>query len=252
VEEQTNDLIATASPVNASASRSDRLFGFIAVCLWLVLWELFARGLPRFLSPPSQFLTLLFQSFFRGEMWPHFWATLQRFIMGMLIGTPPAIWLGRFVSQRKSRRLRWSPLILALGLIPVFSLFPAFIIFFGIGELNKWAAVSWAVFFPAFYSTKIAFRLQNNQPADSTWIFIVLKQSSIVGMLAVLVAELYASTVGIGFMIAVAGATLNVRGFHVAMAAAALMMYLWWSVLSIAEAQTAYRHERPLDQTQAS
>jgi ABC-type nitrate/sulfonate/bicarbonate transport system permease component len=60
-------------------------------------------------------------------------------------------------------------------------------------------------------------------------------------MMAVLVSELYASTAGIGFIIALAGTKLDVLGFHVAMAAAALMMYLSWLVLSIAEARTAYR-----------
>lgn len=253
MEQVTNNLTEASLPVNPPPPVRDRIFGVAIVCLGLLLWEIIARPV-RFASPPSEFLTLLFQSLlFGGEMRAHFWATLQRFMIGMLLGAVPGILVGRAISRSESRGHRWGPLMTALGLIPVFGLLPAFVIWFGIGELNKSIVASWAMFFPAFFSTSTALRSQsyrrNNRDRessrerlrDSPCTFVALKQSSIVGMLAVLGAELWAARVGIGVVVAAAGTKFDVPKFHVAMAAATLIMYLSWLALSVAEARANRR-----------
>jgi NitT/TauT family transport system permease protein len=244
--------MATEDDSSISKARSlvparERVFGFAIVALWLLLWEIMVRSVPkiRFLSPPSEFLSLLFQSLLStGDLWPHLWATFQRLVIGLVIGALPGMWLGRAIGRSESRRHRWGPITFAIGLLPVVSLLPSFTIWFGVGEINKWAVVSWAVFLPAVYFTSTLFRMTESPqgqvhsgdllkwPQNSSWIFLALKQSSMVGVLAVLSAEMWASKVGLGFIIATAGMKFEVPVFHMAMAAAALMMYVLWLALT--------------------
>jgi len=150
-------------------------------------------------------------------------------------------------------RVRWGPITAVLGLIPVFSLLPIFTILFGVAEINKWAVVSWAVFLPILYTTSMAFRMsqalyENSRPTGtrdgpygSSWIFIALKLGGIIGLLAVLGAEMWSARVGLGVVIATAGLKFDIPLFHVGMDAAALIMYALWLGLTGIELALAHR-----------
>jgi ABC-type nitrate/sulfonate/bicarbonate transport system permease component len=152
----------SAFATNRSARMQGWYFGIAVVSAWLILWEITIRSWPiggKFFLPPSACLRLFFRSLLlTGELWPHLRATVQRLVIGMSMGAVPAMWLGRAIGRSNLLRRRWGALMMALGLIPVFSLLPMFTILFGIMEINKWAVVSWAVFLPIFYTTSLAAR----------------------------------------------------------------------------------------------
>ena len=110
-----------------------QLFGVGIVIGWLLLWEWsIYLGLSRkFFVPPSELLVSLYQSVFvSGELRPHIWATLTRFVGGFMIGALPALWLGFIMGRNRHAYLRYGPILGVLGLTPMLFALPWFIIWF--------------------------------------------------------------------------------------------------------------------------
>jgi ABC-type nitrate/sulfonate/bicarbonate transport system permease component len=233
-----------------------RILGISLVILWLLVWEWsvqFVLG-RNFFLPPSAVLALLYRSLLvTGELRTHLWATITRLVGGLVIGAMPALWLGFVMGRNKRARLRYGPVLAALGLIPVVAAFPLFIIMFGIRELGKWAAVSAAVFYPILYCTTIGVRNSRavqhagSSPAGSVnqtyfasgagpWIFAGLKLGVVIGLATLLGAEIFASTSGLGFLILVANRSgVDIARLYVVMVAAALVVYALWLCLTAIE-----------------
>jgi ABC-type nitrate/sulfonate/bicarbonate transport system permease component len=238
-----------ASPLwQVKRSSSDMLwtlFGIGLVIIWLLLWEWSVRfGLGRkvFLTP-SEIVVLLYRSLLvTGELRTHMWATATRLIAGLMIGALPALWLGFIMGRNKRACLRYGPFFTVLGLFPMLSALPWFLTVFGVRDLGKWAIVGAAVFYPILYCTTKGVRTsrelahEDSSPADTVmrsnwaysagpWIFTGLKLGSLIGVATLLGAELYASTTGLAFEIAVAIAKFDFARAYVAMFAAGLMVY---------------------------
>lgn len=238
------------------------VFGIGLVIIWLLLWEWSVRfGLSRqFVVPPSELIVLLYQSLFvSGELRPHLWATVTRLIGGFVIGAVPALWLGFIMGRNKRARLRYGPIFTVLGLIPMLSALPGFIIWFGVRDFGKWAIVSAAVFYPILYCTtkgvRISQRLRDKgsspgvwtKPSDwvytaGPWIFTGLKLGIIVGVATLFGAEMFASTSGLEFEVVVAGSTFQMARVYTAMFAAAFLVYAIWLCLTVIEFALARRH----------
>ena len=232
-----------------------QFFGVGLVIIWLLLWEWSVRfGLSRqFVVPPSELIVLLYQSLFvSGELRPHLWATVTRLIGGFVIGAVPALWLGFIMGRNKRARLRYGPIFTVLGLVPMLSALPGFIIWFGVRDFGKRAIVSAAVFYPILYCTtkgvRISQRLRDKgsspgaraDPSDwvytaGPWIFTGLKLGIIVGVATLFGAEMYASTSGLEFEVVVAGATFQMARVYTAMFTAAFLIYAVWLCLTAIE-----------------
>jgi ABC-type nitrate/sulfonate/bicarbonate transport system permease component len=166
---------------------------------------------------------------------------------------PLRVGFGRAMGRSRGLRAHWGPIAAALGLIPVFSLLPTFTIWFGIAEMNKWAVVSWAVFLPILYTTSMAVctpehlhekhRISKTgvSPYDSYCLFVGLKLSSIIGMLALLGAEMWSAKVGLGWLIATRGPKFDIALMHVVMVASALIVYAFWLGLTALEVSLRHR-----------
>jgi NitT/TauT family transport system permease protein len=238
------------------------IFGIGLVIIWLLLWEWSIRfGLSRqFFVPPSELIVLLYQSLFvSGELRPHLWATVTRLIGGFVIGAVPALWLGFIMGRNKRAYFRYGPIFTVLGLIPMLSALPGFIIWFGVRDFGKWAIVSAAVFYPILYCTtkgvQISQRLRDKgsspgvwtKPSDwaytaGPWIFTGLKLGLIVGVATLFGAEMYASTSGLEFEVVVAGVTFQMARVYTAMFAAAFLVYAIWLCLTAIEFLLARRY----------
>jgi NitT/TauT family transport system permease protein len=233
-----------------------RILGISLVTLWLLVWEGSVQsGLGRnIFLPPSAVLGLLYQSLFvTGELRPHLWDTVTRLLVGFIIGAVPALWFGVVMGRNKRASLRYGPILAALGLIPVVAAFPLLIIAFGVRELGKWAAVSAAVFYPVLYCTTIGVRNswaardaggssagRANQTDWSygagPWIFAGLKLAVLIGLAALLAAEMFASRSGLEFVIVTAaGSGWDSPRLYVGLAAAALVVYALWLCLTAIE-----------------
>jgi NitT/TauT family transport system permease protein len=211
-----------------------RLWGAGAFLLALALWEGCVRAaLARttFLPPPSAVLGAAWGLYATGEMWSHLGASGIAFAAGLGIavglGVPAAFAIGW--SPRLEAIL--APFFSGLYATPKLALLPIVIIWIGI---SLWS-VAFVVFLTAFFPIVInlstgvktadaaLIRVARSFQAGRLWMFwtIVLPWSVpfflaglrlavIGGLVAIVVGEMYASRAGIGYLVAVTGATLQV------------------------------------------
>lgn len=136
---------------------NDRLLDWYGLVVLLALWE----AAPRlgwidvqFFPPPSLILAEGALMAGRGELLVQITASLQRLVQGLaaalLVGIPAGFVLGGWF-PRLTHFLR--PLLKLLGQINAFSLFPLFVLFFGIGELAKFAIIFWSCIWPVLFTT---------------------------------------------------------------------------------------------------
>jgi NitT/TauT family transport system permease protein len=241
------------------------LFGIGVVIVWLLVWELsiqFALLNPLLFPPPSTILRVVYRLLIvTGELRIHMWATATRLLVGLLIGALPALWFGFMMGRNKSACLLYGPFFAALGLIPMIAGLHFFVLMFGVDELNKWAIVSAAVFYPILYCTKNGVRISRAlqhagtspghgverrqwQNGAGPWIFTGLKLGTILGLATLLSAEMYASKTGLENEISRAAVKFEMDRAYGGMFAAALFAYALWGCLTLIEFALRRKREK--------
>lgn len=124
---------------------------------FFLIWEIAPHiGLVdgQFIPPLSEVSMAIWKLAANGELFIHIAASLQRTFAGLalavLLAVPAGFLLGG-VLPGLSRRLR--PLLRILGQVNAFSLFPIFILFFGIGEVAKISIIFWSSIWPVLFTT---------------------------------------------------------------------------------------------------
>jgi ABC-type nitrate/sulfonate/bicarbonate transport system permease component len=205
----------------------------LAALVFLGAWEWSVRaGMvdPLFLSSPSQVAVRLFQVFADGTIWPHLWASgttaFWGFVLSCAVGVPVGVLMGRSVLVRDTLE----PFIMAQASVPTVALLPLFIIWLGIGTSARIALVFVGAVFGIVVSTEagvsnIDRRLIETarsftateweilwkivMPAALPYIIAGMRLATGRVLIMVVVAELYASTAGIGYLIFQAGASYD-------------------------------------------
>jgi ABC-type nitrate/sulfonate/bicarbonate transport system permease component len=205
----------------------------LAAVVFLGVWEWSVRaGMvdPLFLSSPSAVAVRLAQVFMDGSIWPHLAASglvaFWGFSLSCIVGVPIGILMGRSVLVRDTLE----PFIMAQASVPTVALLPLFIIWLGIGLSAKIALVFVGAFFGIIVSTEagvsnIDKRLIETArsftateweilckivlPAALPYIIAGMRLAIARVLIMVVVAELYASTAGIGYLIFQAGASYD-------------------------------------------
>jgi NitT/TauT family transport system permease protein len=129
----------------------------LSILLFIGVWELlpkFGGNLETFIAPPSVVVQILYEMFTSGEVYPHigisFFRSASGFAAAALFAIPLGFLLGG--SFRTFERLVNPPLRF-LGQVNPFSLFPLFILIFGIGELSKSSMIFWVCVWPILFNT---------------------------------------------------------------------------------------------------
>jgi NitT/TauT family transport system permease protein len=139
------------------SSLAGRLIDVSGIVGFFLLWEIAPNvGLvdAQFIPPPSQILIALEKLAAGGVLFIHIAASLQRTFIGLFLAILVAISAGFVLAgvfPVLSRQLH--PLLKILGQINAFSLFPIFILFFGIGELAKVSIILWSTVWPVLFTT---------------------------------------------------------------------------------------------------
>jgi ABC-type nitrate/sulfonate/bicarbonate transport system permease component len=209
------------------------VIGYGTLAAILLLWEALGRsGLvdPLFISSPTRVAEAGW-----GLVWdPDFWNDLavsgKEFILGYGLAVAIAIPLGLAIGL--SRRLQYmlSPFVDTLNAVPRVTLLPLIIIWFGIGIWPKVVVVFLGAVIPILINTQAGVKTSEARfirvarsfsasrikifssimlPGTVPFVFTGLKYGAGRALLGVVVGELYASTAGIGHMIAAAGNTLQ-------------------------------------------
>ncbi len=139
------------------ATLNDRLLSTYGVIAFFLLWEMAPRlgwADAQFIPTLSRVLLAIWKLAITGELFIHIASSLQRILAGLFLAIVIAVPLGFIMGgwlPGLARFLR--PLMTMLAQINAFTLFPLFIIFFGIGEGAKISIIFWSTFWPILFIT---------------------------------------------------------------------------------------------------
>ncbi len=197
----------------------------LALVIFLFIWELLpAFGIINrtFLSPPSEVLTALIRLLISGELWMHTSISLKRALTGFGLAVITMIPLGFLMGWYRGFEDISDGLVQALRQVSSLSLFPVFLLFFGIGEISKIAVIFWGTQWPILLNTingvksvdpiliKSARSMGSNDysifkkvvlPSSMPSIITGLRLGATHAILVLVAAEMIGATSGLGYSI---------------------------------------------------
>jgi NitT/TauT family transport system permease protein len=232
-----------------SARRRDRILSIASPLGLLLAWELAAdTGLIdiRFFPAPSAIIAKLVEMARSGELTENVLISLQRIVLGFLLGGVPAIVIGIAMGIWRPVRALVDPLIVATYPIPKSSLLPLILLIFGLGEMSKVVMVAIGVFYPMAINATAGV-LQINQiyldvgksfkaspwdtfrtialPGALPFIMTGVKLGAGLALILIAVAEMVGAKSGIGYMIWSAWETFAVTKMYVGLFVIALIVF---------------------------
>jgi ABC-type nitrate/sulfonate/bicarbonate transport system permease component len=227
--------------------------------LLVLLWEFVVRVKlldPLFFPAPSSILETFYQYAISGELVSNSWITLQRIVIGFLIGAIPGIAIGLVAGLNKWIAAAVDPIVSLLYPIPKIAILPLVLLIFGIGEESKHALVAIGVFFimlintesgvrqiePIYLDVARAFKIRPLSlylrvvlPGAMPNIFTGLKLSIGVAVVLAVAAEFTAAKSGLGYTIWSGWQTLQVEKMYVALVLVSLLGFLLTLLLDFCE-----------------
>ncbi|HEY1723327.1 MAG TPA: ABC transporter permease [Magnetospirillaceae bacterium] len=239
-----------AGPSLAQRLRRSRLvMGVLSPLLILVVWEILVRAHvldARFFPMPSSIIADLFSLIRSGRIFIDTAWTVERVIIGFMLGAIPGVVFGVLLGLSPTTRDFLQPAISSLYPVPKIALFPLIMMIFGIGEPSKWVIVAVAVFFQVFYSTlagvvnidRIYLDVASNFKASrwQTWktialpgalpfIFTGCQLGMGMALVIVVIAENFGTDVGLGYLIWQSWQVFEVKDMFVYLLIVSLLGY---------------------------
>lgn len=122
----------------------------------LGLWELLARTEtidPGFWPPPSSLWGTALELLRDGSLLADVRISLGRIVVGFVLGTVPALFLGLAMGLFWPVRVFLMPIATAIYGIPKIALVPLILVVFGFGETSKYVTVGISIFFLVLLNT---------------------------------------------------------------------------------------------------
>lgn len=201
------------------------LHAWILPVILLVIWQM-AGSLgwigPNLLPTPYAIVRQFFRLVASGEMLDHFRISFIRAMLGFVLGGLAGFLLGLSTGLGKIAERTLDPSLQMLRTVPLLSLIPLFILWFGIGEFSKTLMISLGAFFPMYVNTFLGIRSVDIKLFEVSRIFQFSKWQQInkviipsalpnillgvrlslgVSWLVLVVAEMMGTSAGIGYMI---------------------------------------------------
>ncbi|WP_291356492.1 ABC transporter permease [Acinetobacter sp. UBA3106] len=197
----------------------------IAIVLFLLLWETLPRAgvvSPAFLPPLSTVLETAWQLYQSGQLGTHFFASIQRSIIGFVLALAIAIPLGLVIGWYKLVAETLNPLLELFRNTTALALMPLFILFLGIGEASKISLLVYACTWPILLNTITGVQtvdplliksartmgLKPYQlfrkvilPASVPTIFVGIRLAGAISILALVAVEMFGAKAGLGYLI---------------------------------------------------
>jgi NitT/TauT family transport system permease protein len=209
------------------------IIGAGSLALFLVLWEIISRsGLvdPQFISSPVRVVRTGIALLSSGEIRGDLRVSGVEFLLGYVGAAAIAIPVGLAMGWSKRLQYIFGPFVDTLNAVPRVTLLPLIIIWFGIGIWSKVVVVLLGAVIPILINTQSGVKTNEARflkvarsfgaselkmfvsiilPGTVPFIFTGLKYGAGRALLGVVVGELYASTAGVGHLIADAGNTFQ-------------------------------------------
>ncbi len=210
-----------------------RIIGTVAVTVFMISWEGVVRlGMvnPLFTSSPSRIVSTFFGMTHEGVLAKDIRVSGTEFLIGYSLAIVVGIVLGVAMGWYRDISAALQPFVSALYSTPRIALVPLFIIWLGIGIWSKVAVVFLVAMFQILISTEAGVRAADESlirtarsfgagnrqifttvvlPGAVPFLIAGLRLGLGQALVGIVVGELYAATAGIGYEIAVAGATFQ-------------------------------------------
>jgi NitT/TauT family transport system permease protein len=252
---------AAAATVDAQAPRrksASRLLTYrvgVLVLFFAVWWATSGTLIDKFFLPsPVRVVNELSEWVKDGSLWRHILATLIPGLKGFLIATVAAFLLGYALAMARFASDVLEPYITALYGIPIISLVPLLILWFGIGKELAVSVAVLASFFLMFYnvyfgirevstvlidqvliaggsSWDIAWRVR--LPSALVWVVAGMKVAVPHSIVGVVVAEFLTGNEGVGFLLSSNANQFNAAGTFAAVVVLASMSFILDRLLNL-------------------
>lgn len=201
------------------------LRGIVLPVVILGGWQLSAQlgvvSQQLFPSPLSIFLDF-YEMLLSGELFHHLRVSVVRAALGFLIGGSLGLLIGMLVGLYSRAEEMLDPTVQMLRTVPLLSITPLFILWFGFGELSKVLLIAMGSFFPLYVNAFLGVRSVDSKlfdvarvlefsrykqvaklviPAALPQVLLGLRLSLSTAWLCLVVAELMGADEGIGFLI---------------------------------------------------
>jgi sulfonate transport system permease protein len=200
------------------------LLSWLAPLTLLVLWELFSRlGLIQsvVLPPPSSVFFTAKKLLVTGELQANLEASLGRALLGFLLGAAVGLLLGVAVGLSRLLHALFDRSLQITRAVPFLAVVPLVLVWFGIGESSKVFLIGIGSLFPMYLNTTLGIRQVDPKLLEmcqmlglrrAQLIFYVILPGALPSILngvrlalttswlALVVAESFGATAGIGFL----------------------------------------------------
>jgi ABC-type nitrate/sulfonate/bicarbonate transport system permease component len=147
-------------------SNGERLVALASPILLLIAWELAARTKlidPRILPAPSVVLATIWELLRDGQLAGDVRDTVVRFLVGLVFGVVPGVFIGATMGLFRWPRAALGPLVAMFYNVPRIALFPLVLILVGLNEFSNELMIALGPFFTMLITTMGA--VMNVEPA---------------------------------------------------------------------------------------
>jgi NitT/TauT family transport system permease protein len=221
----------------------------------LILWELAGRFIVKkalFLTTPTQIVAEIVRLAADGQLQQHVRVSAAEFVLGLAIAIVFGIAIGFAMASNKFAKRALGPWVAAFYATPTIAISPLIILWAGIDIWSKVIVVFINSIFPMIINTEAGLRSTDRQLIDAArcfgstrlqifwkvslpsaipFVLAGIKLAIGRGLVAVVVAELFGSRAGLGFLLSQAADAFNMPLLFVAVTILAVTgMTLTWLV----------------------
>jgi NitT/TauT family transport system permease protein len=200
---------------------------FVVIAIWQAFWSA-GKISPLFLSGPSAIAVQFWDTLRHGTLLADMAYSGRNFILGLALAAVAGVVLGVIIGWYRRIRFLFDPFLNALYATPRIAMIPMIIIWFGIGMWSKVFIVFMSAFFPILVNTVGGMRTIDADllraarafcasdwqifktvaiPGSVPFILTGLRQGVALGLIGVVVGEMFGGSQGIGFMVMYGGQT---------------------------------------------
>ena len=199
----------------------------LVLTIWQALWSA-GKISPLFLSGPSAIAKQFWETLRHGTLIVDMGYSGRNFLVGFALALVSGVVIGVIVGWYRKARLLFDPFLNALYATPRIAMVPMIIIWFGVGMWSKVFIVFLSAFFPILVNTVGGIRAIDPDllraarafcasdwqifktvaiPGSVPFILTGVRQGVALGLIGVVVGEMFGGSQGVGFMVAYGGQT---------------------------------------------